>query len=113
MIHKEDILDAIAECEGQRNPSVNTCLKLAAFYTILEHMEKEDEDMKIVPVLESPKYSFAAAEPGKIEYRSDSEFGKVVNGQDADKVLATFDELMTTLQEMIPKLYAGVLDRLR
>lgn len=34
MIKLEDLEEAIAECQGQRNPNADTCIKLAAFYTI-------------------------------------------------------------------------------
>ena len=36
MITEQDLLEAIAECQGQRNPNANTCIKLAAYYIILE-----------------------------------------------------------------------------
>ena len=43
MITEKDLQEAIAECEGQRNPNANTCIKLAAFYTIRQHMFGEDQ----------------------------------------------------------------------
>ena len=38
MITEQDLQAAIAECEGVRNPTSNTCLKLAAYYTIKDKM---------------------------------------------------------------------------
>ena len=34
MITEQDLQEAIAECQGERHPNANTCMKLAAFYTI-------------------------------------------------------------------------------
>ena len=64
MITEKDLQEAIAECEGARNPNANTCIKLAAFYTIRQHMFGEQ-----------PSYSFSAppVEP-ETPIVSDSEF---------------------------------------
>ena len=46
MITEQDLREAIAECQGQRNPNANTCIKLAAFLTIQRELygkEQEDE----------------------------------------------------------------------
>lgn len=111
MIRIEDIQEAIAECEGVRNPNANTCLKLASLYTILEH--KQNKEKKAVEI---PSYSYAA-EPTKaaedIGYQSETEFGKIVRGKDVDSVMEIMDELMSTLQVMIPRLYEGVLIKLQ
>ena len=34
MITEMDLQEAIAECQGKRNPNADTCIKLAAFYII-------------------------------------------------------------------------------
>lgn len=114
MITEQDLMAAIAECQGQRNPTANTCIKLASYYTILNQM-KEREKMNTERPVEIPSYSFASSEPtpGSVEYESDSEFGKVIHGKDQKDVLEVMDELMTTLKEMIPRLYHGVMDRLQ
>lgn len=109
MITENDLREAIAECQGQRNPNANTCIKLAALYTILDHI-KENNDMKVKMVDVSPR-SFSSG--NRISYNGQSEFGRVVNGKEMDSVISVMDELMATLQEMIPKLYNGVLNRLK
>ena len=43
MITENDLQEAIAECEGVRNPTANTCLKLAAFYTIKDKLYPEPQ----------------------------------------------------------------------
>lgn len=103
MIREEDLLDAIAECQGQRNPNASTCIKLASFYTILDHLTEKTPE-----VPERPAYSFAAA-PG---YESDTEFGQRIRGMDVNEVLALMDELMTALKVVNPRLYDAVMRKL-
>lgn len=105
MITEQDLQEAIAECEGQRNPNANTCIKLAAFYIIKQHMFPE----------ESPKYSFAAPEHvygETVRYDSGSEFSNLVNSMDVNNVMVVVDDLMNTLSVLNPKLYASVLRKL-
>ena len=111
MIRIEDLQEAIAECEGVRNPNASTCMKLASFYTILNQMQRKEETAVSIPT-----YSFANEPPtdrAEIQYISDTEFGRTVNGKDPDAVMEVMDELMTTLQVMIPRLYEGVLIKLQ
>lgn len=102
MIKEEELLDAIAECQGQRNPNASTCIKLASFYTILDHLKE-------VAPPEIPRYSFAA-EPDT--YTSDTEFGQRISGMSVNDVLAVMDELMTTLSVVNPRLYDAVMRKL-
>lgn len=104
MIRKDELLDAIAECLGQRDPNANTCIKLASFYTILDHLDKEDES----PVMH---YSFAAP-PEQNDYDSGTEFSDLIQGKDINDVLAVMDELMTTLSIVDPRLYRSVMRKL-
>lgn len=101
MITEKDIQTAIAECQGARNPNANTCIKLAAYYIIKDHMNEE------------PKYSYAA-EPMPIPtmYSSDSEFGQAIRNMDINEVLSVMDELMETLNVLNPRLYNGVMSKL-
>ena len=108
MITEHDLQEAIAECEGQRNPSANTCMKLAAFYTIKDKMYP---DVNVSPVqIEPIMYSRAS---GPVAERvSDTEFSKVIDGMDTEVLIPVMDELMTTLQTVCPRLYAGVMRKL-
>lgn len=105
MITERDLDEAIAECEGQRSPNANTCMKLAAFYTIKDKMYPERADQ--VPVF----YSSASA-PGPTTYKSETEFGRLVAEGSTERVLAVMDELMGTLQMLNPRLYASVIRKL-
>jgi hypothetical protein len=105
VITLEDLEAAIAECEGERNPNANTCIKLAAYYTILN--EKQGKP---------PVYSYST-EPvspvkGKVEYYSETEFGQAVQGKDFAFIMELFDELMTVLQTVNPRLYKGVMSKI-
>ena len=105
MITEHDLQEAIAECEGQRNPSANTCLKLAAFYTIKDKMfpDKQDDVVKI------PQYSYARSE---MDVTPESEFRQVIKGMDPEIFLDIMEELMETVHTLIPKLYDGVMRKL-
>lgn len=104
MIKTEELEEAIAECWGQRNPNANTCLKLASYYTILDHLgDEKTEDT-------TPKYSFAAP-PLNIKY-SDSEYSQMVKDKGIEVVFPIMDDLMNTLSVVNPKLYRSVLRRI-
>ena len=108
MITEKDLIEAIAECQGQRNPNSNTCIKLAAFYTILDHIrEKEQKE----PV--QLGYSFSpppVTDTGA--YQGDSDFSNMIYGMDSNTAWSIIDELMDTLSVLNPKLYKGVLRKI-
>lgn len=108
MITEKDLIEAIAECQGQRNPNSNTCIKLAAFYTILDHVrEKEQKE----PVQHG--YSFSAPPVvDTVAYQGNSEFSSMVYGMDSNTAWSIVDELMDTLSVVNPKLYKGVLRKI-
>ncbi len=110
MITEQDLQEAIAECEGQRNPTANTCIKLAAFYTIKEHLFPD----------EKPAYSFAPAPISTefkdvekpldlVDYKGESEFAQAIHGLPNDIAWSIMDELMSTLAVINPKLYNGIM----
>lgn len=106
MITESDLLEAIAECQGERNPNANTCIKLAAYYTILENIRPKKDVQEAV----NPAYSYSADTTVHID--SDSEFAQRVEGMYADDLLKLMDELMTTLQVVNPRLYDSVMRRI-
>lgn len=104
MITEHDLQEAIAECEGQRNPSSSTCMKLAAFYTIRDKMfPKED--------IKEPVFYSMASEPVQ-KYASGTEFSKAISGRNAEELIPIFDELMTAVQVISPRLYDGVMRKI-
>lgn len=111
MITKQDLLEAIAECQGTRAPNANTAIKLAAFYTILDHLE-DDAGRGANSFSASSDYSFSGTGEGIIQYDGATEFAKVIDGRRQEEVLPVMDELMTTLRVMHQRLYNGVMQKL-
>jgi len=106
LITRADLEEAVAECNGLRNPNANTCIKLAAYYTILNEMDKAEQE----PVRILPAYSGAADPPeNTVRIGSRSRFAEIVDGTELGKFYNIMDELMDTLQVVNPPLYAGVL----
>lgn len=106
MITEHDLREAIAECEGVRNPSAGTCLKLAAFYTILNHMTGGTDTVV------AGGYSLSnQTESASLD--SDSEFSQVVNTKGIAKCLPVVDELMSVLYVVNQPLYDNTIRKLK
>ena len=114
MIKEADLLEAIAECEGQRNPTASTCIKLAAFYTIRRELFGEDPAGDAYP----RGFSMAMApepkdpDPDSEGYDSGSPFSEAIRGKYLPDCLAVLDEMMEALQVLNPRLYDGVMRKL-
>lgn len=108
MITEKDLQEAIAECQGVRKPDAKTCMMLAAFMTIKDHMYPDDQEEPI----KLPQYSYAESPVERVSYYSDSEFSQVVDGKNMDDVWGIIDELMTTLQVLQPRLYNSVIRKI-
>lgn len=102
MISEKDLQEAIAECKGQRNPNASTCIKLAAFYILKEHMYPE-----------RPAYSYdPPPSPSVIELKSGSEFADAVNGRTVDDIMPVMDEAMDALKVLNPAFYASIMRKI-
>lgn len=111
MITEKDLQEAIAECQGKRNPNANTCIMLAAFLTIQKEMFGKPEPE--LPQTAARSYSYAPGEPvGEVTYESDTEFSQAVYGMAVDDLMEIMDELMTALQVVNPRLYASVMRKI-
>ena len=104
MITLQDLQAAIAECQGQPNPNRDTCMMLAAFYTIQDHLYPTEEP--------PPQYSYASGQAEQVSYSSGTEFSNAIQGKSTDEVLAVMDEAMTTIQVLLPRLYNGIMQEL-
>lgn len=104
MITEQDLRSAIAECEGNPHPNANTCIKLAAYYTILDNLTPKDSVERVV----QPMYSYSA---GEISY-SNSEFSQIAQTKGIDKVFPVIDELMDALMVLNPGLYKSVIRKI-
>ena len=104
MITEKDLQEAIAECEGQRNPNANTCIKLAAFYTIKREMFGSSPEEAL------PVYGYSR---GVSEYDSGTEFSDAVMGKDLQEIFPVIDELLESLRLVMPRLYESFITKIR
>lgn len=102
MITEQDLRAAIAECEGIRNPNASTCIKLAAFYTVLDQLYGTG-----MPKAQS--YSFESK--AQIPY-SDSEFSKLTEKKGIEKVFPIMDEVMEMLYVTNKPLYDSIIRKI-
>lgn len=99
MISNAEIRKAIAECQGDPNPNAYTCIKLAAYYTILNNNEQQ--------------FSYASKPVDVVRMNSDSEFFEAIRGVDTNEILTVMDELMDGVRVMMPRLYNVTMERLK
>ena len=109
MITERDLLEAIAECQGQRNPNATTCVKLASYYTILNQMKTSEQ----TEVPEVPSYSFAPPPADTLSGLGNSEFSQSVEGKTIDEVWPVLEELMEVIEATNTGLYHGVIRKLK
>lgn len=110
MIKRDDLLSAIAECQGERNPNANTCIKLAAYYTIMNNLYGDGADNK-----EEQGYSFSPPpQQGSdiVGQYGDSDFLEKISGMYQEDAWQIMDELMDALMVVNPRLYDGVMRKL-
>ena len=105
MITTDDLKAAIAEMQGERNPNANTCIKLAAYYTILNELQGKPD---------TNGYSSAPAPSASetVDYYSETEFGQLVQDKPVKDVLSVMDELISVISAIQPRLYNGVMRKL-
>lgn len=115
MITEKDLQEAIAECQGQRNPNAQTCIKLAAYYTILNNMGKDfssERETESYPPYQN--YSYATPDESIIDYESDTEIGKLIDGKNLNGFLSFIDEFFSQLLKTYnPDLYNYAIRKLK
>lgn len=114
MITEHDLQEAILECQGQRNPTATTCIKLAAFLIIKRELypEQDPEPFKEPPQVYSYSKEPPSEPPDEITYDSGSEFSEAISGKHQEDVWPVIDELMDVLHTINPRLYDGVMRKL-
>ena len=104
MITEQDLQAAIAECQGERNPNANTCIKLAAYYTIKDHLFPESTQT----VSRAVNYSYASEAPvSEVQIEGNSDFARLVRGRSQRDVWPLVDDLVQTIRVVNPRLYAS------
>lgn len=106
MITERDLQEAIAECLGTRSPNANTCIKLAAFYTIRDQLFPAKQEQP------EPAYSYAAPPDGVIGSYGDSPFLRAIAGRNPDEIWPIMDEIMTALMAVNRGLYDAAMRKL-
>ena len=99
MITERDLQEAIAECEGIRNPTSTTCVKLAAYYSLLDRKKPQFD------------IGYSGANQVSIPY-SNSYFSQVVERVGIENVYPVIDELMETLYVVNRPLYESVMAKI-
>ena len=112
MITEQALQEAIAECQGQKTPNRDTCMMLAAFYTIQDHLYPKELSADTNKTSE-PSYSYAAPEPAEqVSYDSGSEFSDAIRGRDVNDILPILDDAMNAVKAFMPRLYNGIMNKL-
>ena len=97
MISLDVINEEIAKLEDTP-PTYASIERLAWLYVVRDHNR-----------LNSPS---ATVRSGQLSYTSDTDFGKAVYGKDEIAILSLMDELMSVLQQMHPRCYNAVMQKL-
>ena len=106
MITENELRAAIAECQGERTPNANTCIKLAAYYTILDNLYPGYSNQ--APLVDNQK----SLVDYQSNYQSETEFGRSMKDKDTSAIFGLVDELLTVLQAIQPPLYNGFMRKL-
>lgn len=104
MIREDDLREAIAECEGSRNPSASTCIKLASYYALLDRKTKGADHHE-----QDRGYSFASMP--EIPYGK-TLFSQAVSSKGISKCYPILEETMEALSVVMPALYNAMMRKL-
>ena len=117
MFTKYELLDGVNEImEGKH--TIQNCERLAAIYTVLDHLYPENAENSQKMALNSQNMGYSY--DNKVETESkpvvgrygNSEFLQAVAGNDIKDVLLLMNELMDAITVLNPRLYDSVIRRL-
>lgn len=118
MIAKEELIGAI-EHYKKSPATIDTCQKLAALYTVKDHLYCEDDlennnnchrEISNYSGAQAPEYQ---GEKTKISVPdASSDFLRRVDGMNAETFWKIADELVETVRVINPRLYDGFMRRL-
>jgi hypothetical protein len=109
LIYEKDLDESIAKYQGEPNPSISTCIKLAACMTLKRELFGNAEQPP-PPQVSQAGYSYAPGDGIKID--SDTDFAQAIQGRNPDEIWPIMDELMSTLKITHKRLYEAVMRRL-
>lgn len=113
MITERDLQEAIAKCNGKVDPSPDDAILMAACMVIRDHWFSDlcEEES---PQMDGYSTAAPAEQPEKtIHINSGTEFSQAISGLSQDDGWAIMDELMETLRALHPRLYNGVIRKIR
>ena len=115
MITEQDLQEAIAECKGERHPNAQTCIKLAAYYTIKENLYPSRKITNEIGeyTAQAPMPITQPKENNIIGYYGDSDFLMLIAEKPHKIIWGIMDELMDTLALINPRLHDAVMDKLK
>ncbi len=99
MIDRRELEKAIDAYQNSPNTNIDTCVKLAALYTIYNELYGEVKPRAVEAV-------------SLIETTGETEFLQAVNEKPVDEVLSVINELMETLCVINRRGYDGVIRKL-
>lgn len=103
MFTQAELMDAIDELEKGKH-SIQNCEKLAAIYTVLDHLYE--------PVYDRGYSGDNKIEP-EIGLYGKSEFLRTISGKPSKETWLLVDELIEALSVLNPRLQSNFLDKLR
>ena len=104
---QEELIDGINQLLTDGKHSVQNCEKLAAIYTVLDHLYPHEEALNNVQA----GYSADTSDSDVGRY-GDSDFLLLIADKRPEQVWTLIDELMSTVKVLYPKLYDNVIERL-
>lgn len=119
MITEFDLKEAIAEIQGRKNLTSTDCQKLAAYYTILDHLaDVTDDEIRGAAAIKTGSYNMSNAEaPANIkviDYQfKDKTLQDGLHGKSIDYICDFLDDLMQALEYLNPELYRFAIRRLK
>ena len=110
MITEQALNEAIAECQGKREPNSYDCIMLAAFYALKKELYGK-EPIRNTNEAPPQAYSFSAPKTEyTVYYDSGTDFARAINGRKAAKVWRAIDNLMGVILAINPKLYDATIE---
>lgn len=97
MITENELKRAIAQYQGLKDPNANDCIRLASYYTILDHTEEQKD--------EKQNYSFSA-NPSNVKLK------QALERKSVDEIILLIDELLEALEVLNPRLYSSFINKL-
>lgn len=97
MITENELKRAIAQYQGLKDPNANDCIRLASYYTILDHTEEQQD--------EKQNYSFSV-NPSNVKLK------QALERKSVDEIILLIDELLEALEVLNPRLYSSFINKL-